>query len=75
MNSMNWNLAQASWQQFKGTVKARWLKLTDEQLEAISGNRAQLLEKLQASYGISRSDAERELRAFEARHKNYRPKS
>jgi uncharacterized protein YjbJ (UPF0337 family) len=72
---MNWNLAQASWQQFKGTVKARWLKLTDEQLEAISGNRAQLLEKLQASYGISRSDAERELRAFEARHKNDRPKS
>ncbi len=72
---MNWNLAQTSWQQFKGTVKARWLKLTDEQLEAISGNRAQLLEKLQASYGISRYDAERELRAFEARHKNYRPKS
>jgi uncharacterized protein YjbJ (UPF0337 family) len=72
---MNWQLAQASWQQFKGTVKARWLKLTDEQLEAISGNRAQLLEKLQTSYGISRSDAERELRAFEARHKNYRPKT
>jgi uncharacterized protein YjbJ (UPF0337 family) len=72
---MNWNLAQTSWQQFKGTVRARWLKLTDEQLEAISGNRAQLLANLQTAYGITRADAERELRAFEARHKNYRPKT
>lgn len=71
---MNWNLAESNWQQFKGTVRARWLKFTDEQLDAIAGKRSQLLGNIQETYGIKRADAEREIRAFEARNKNYRPK-
>jgi uncharacterized protein YjbJ (UPF0337 family) len=71
---MNWELAESNWQQFKGTVKARWLKFSDAQLEAIGGKRAQLLSNIQEAYGINRSEAEREIRAFEARNKNYRPK-
>jgi uncharacterized protein YjbJ (UPF0337 family) len=72
---MNWNLAQNNWHQFRGTVKARWLKFSDAQLEAIAGNRAQLLAQLQEVYGLTRQDADRELRAFEARNSNYRPKA
>lgn len=70
---MNWTLAENNWAQFRGTVKARWLKLGDEQLLAIAGKRAALLSAVQATYGITRADAEREIRAFEARNKGYRP--
>jgi uncharacterized protein YjbJ (UPF0337 family) len=71
---MNWTLAENNWAQFRGTVKARWLKLGDEQLQAIAGKRAALLGAIQESYGITRVEAEREIRAFEARNKSYRPK-
>jgi uncharacterized protein YjbJ (UPF0337 family) len=73
-NFMNWTLAENNWSQFRGTVKARWLKLGDEQLQAIAGKRAALLNTIQEVYGINRMDAEREIRAFEARNKSYRPK-
>ena len=72
MTSMNWTTAESNWAQFRGTVKARWLKLGDEQLQAIAGNRASLLSAIQNVYGINRTEAEREIRAFEARNKNYR---
>lgn len=71
---MNWTLAENNWAQFQGTVRARWLKLDEEQLRAIAGKRPSLLRAIQEAYGIERSEAEREIRAFEARNKNYRPK-
>ena len=71
---MNWTLAENNWAQFQGTVKARWLKLDGEQLRAIAGKRASLLSAIQEAYGINRTEAEREIRAFEARNKNYQPK-
>jgi uncharacterized protein YjbJ (UPF0337 family) len=71
---MNWTLAENNWAQFKGTVKARWIRLTDDQLMTIAGKRTELLGRIQETYGITRADAEREIRAFEARNKNYRPK-
>ena len=71
---MNWTLAENNWAQFQGTVKARWLKLDAAQLRAIAGKRASLLSMIQEVYGINRADAEREIRVFEARNKNYQPK-
>lgn len=71
---MNWTLAEDNWAQFQGTVKARWLKFDEQQLRVIAGKRAGLLHAIQEVYGINRSEAEREIRAFEARNKNYRPK-
>lgn len=70
---MNWTLAENNWAHFQGTVKARWLKLDEAHLRAIAGKRASLLRAIQEVYGINRSEAEREIRAFEARNKNYRP--
>jgi uncharacterized protein YjbJ (UPF0337 family) len=72
---MNWTLAENSWQQFKGTVRARWLQLTDENLDAIAGKRPELLRQIQEIYGLSRSEADREIKAFESKNKNYRPKN
>ncbi|GFE85201.1 CsbD family protein [Steroidobacter agaridevorans] len=71
---MNWTLAENNWAQFQGTVKARWLKLDAEQLRAIAGKRASLLSAIQEVYGINRGEAEREIRAFEERNRNYQPK-
>jgi uncharacterized protein YjbJ (UPF0337 family) len=71
---MNWTLAESNWAQFRGTVKARWLKLGDEHLQTIAGKRVALLSAIQEVYGIERNAAEREIRAFEARNKDYRPK-
>ena len=71
---MNWTLAENNWPQFKGRVRARWIKLDDAQLAAISGKRPELLKSIQSTYELSRADAEREIRAFEARNKDYRPK-
>ncbi|HEY0683021.1 MAG TPA: hypothetical protein VGD45_11875 [Steroidobacter sp.] len=71
---MNWTLAESNWAQFRGTVKARWLKLGDDRLQAIAGQRAALLNAIQDVYGLTRSEAEREIRAFETRNKDYRPK-
>lgn len=71
---MNWTLAQNNWHQFKGRVRARWMKMDEEQLAVIAGNRAALLNSIQSVYGLSRAEAERDIRAFEARNRDYRPK-
>lgn len=74
MRYMNWILAESNWAQFRGTVKARWLKLDDERLRTIAGSRAALSSAIQDVYGINKMDAEKEIRAFEERNKSYRPK-
>jgi uncharacterized protein YjbJ (UPF0337 family) len=71
---MNWSVVESNWKQFKGTVRARWSKLTDEHLDAIAGNRAQLLTKLQEMYGINKVIADKEIKVFEQRNKDYRGK-
>ena len=71
---MNWTLVQNNWHQFKGRVRARWMKMNEEQLAVIAGNRAALLNSIQSVYGLTRAEAEREIRPFEARNKDYRPK-
>lgn len=71
---MNWTIAENNWHQFKGRVRARWMKFDEEQLAVIAGKRPELLKSIQNTYGLSRAEAEREVRAFEARNGDYRPK-
>lgn len=71
---MDWTLAETHWSQFKGRVRARWIKFDDEQLAVIAGKRTALSQSIQNLYGITRAEAEREIRAFEARNRDYRPK-
>jgi len=71
---MSWQIFEGNWKQFRGTVRARWGKLTDEHLDEIAGKRDQLLGKIQETYGIKRADANREVELFEERNKNYKPK-
>ena len=71
---MDWDIVAGNWKQFKGKVKARWGDLSDDHLEAIAGKRVELAGKLQETYGISKDEAEQQIRRFEARNKDYRPK-
>jgi uncharacterized protein YjbJ (UPF0337 family) len=62
---MNWDNVGGKWKQLKGTVKEKWGKLTDDDLQVIDGKRDQLVGKIQERYGVVKSEAERQLSEFE----------
>jgi uncharacterized protein YjbJ (UPF0337 family) len=62
---MNRDIVEGNWKQIKGDVKSRWGKLTDDQLDVISGNREKLVGQIQESYGVGRDEAEQQIREFE----------
>ena len=72
---MNWDVVEGNWKQFKGKVKAQWGNLTDDQLDVIAGKRVELAGKIQEAYGITKDEAEQQIKSFEERNKDYRPKS
>jgi uncharacterized protein YjbJ (UPF0337 family) len=58
---MNWDQIEGKWTQMKGSVRERWGKLTDSDIEQIAGKRDQMLGKLQERYGYTKEQAQREL--------------
>lgn len=62
---MNWDTIEGNWKQFKGAVKTQWGKLTDDQLDVISGKREKLAGQIQQSYGVGRDEAEAQIKRFE----------
>jgi uncharacterized protein YjbJ (UPF0337 family) len=58
---MNWDKVQGKWKQVKGSVKTRWGKLTDDDLDVIAGQRDQLVGRIQERYGIAKDDAQRQV--------------
>ena len=44
---MDWNRVEGNWKQIKGSVKEKWGKLTDDDLDIINGRRDQLEGKIQ----------------------------
>ena len=61
---MNWDQIAGNWKQFKGTVKEKWGKLTDDDLEVIEGKKDQLVGRLQERYGYTKEQAEKELKSW-----------
>jgi uncharacterized protein YjbJ (UPF0337 family) len=61
---MNWDRVEGNWVQFKGKVKEKWGKLTDDDLDVIQGKQEQLSGKIQERYGVARDQAEREIKDF-----------
>lgn len=58
---MNSDLLKGKWKQMKGSVKERWGKLTDDDLDVINGQHEQLIGKVQERYGIARDAAQRQV--------------
>ncbi|HEX6318155.1 MAG TPA: CsbD family protein [Burkholderiales bacterium] len=66
---MNWDRIEGNWNQYKGSAKQQWGKLTDDQLEVVSGKRDVLVGKIQEAYGISRDEAEKQMTAWQGSQK------
>ncbi|GKX59055.1 CsbD family protein [Leminorella grimontii] len=65
---MNWDIVEGNWKQLKGAVKEKWGKLTDDELDQIAGQREQLVGRIQESYGISKDEAEKQIKEWETRN-------
>jgi uncharacterized protein YjbJ (UPF0337 family) len=61
---MNWDQIEGKWKQYKGHIRTKWGKLTDDDLEAIKGRREQLTGRIQELYGISREEAHKQVDEF-----------
>ena len=58
---MNWDEIEGNWKQIKGKVRSKWGKLTDDDVEVVSGKRTELLGLLQKRYGHAKEQAEHEI--------------
>jgi uncharacterized protein YjbJ (UPF0337 family) len=56
---MNWDQMEGKWKQVKGSIKEKFGKLTDDDLQMINGNRDKLVGKIQERYGIAREEAQK----------------
>ena len=57
---MNWDQVEGKWRQVKGSAKANWGRLTDDDLKLIAGKKEKLLGRLQERYGIAKAEAEKQ---------------
>jgi uncharacterized protein YjbJ (UPF0337 family) len=62
---MNWNQVEGQWKQLKGAAKQKWGRLTDDDLDFISGKKDELVGKIQERYGISKDEAMREVESWD----------
>lgn len=62
---MNKDTIKGNWSELKGKAKQQWGKLTDDRLDVIDGRRDELAGEIQRAYGISRDEAEKQVKDFE----------
>ena len=62
---MNEDILEGKWKQLTGKVKLQWGKLSDDDIDVIDGKRDQLEGKIQEYYGISKDEAQRQVRDWE----------
>jgi uncharacterized protein YjbJ (UPF0337 family) len=65
---MDWDILEGDWNQTKGKVKEQWSKLTNDQLDMVSGRRDELVDKIQECYGVAKYEAERQVKDWGARN-------
>ena len=57
-------MLEGKWKQIRGKVQETWAKLTNDDLDRISGEWDQLVGTLQEKYGYTKKRAESELAKF-----------
>lgn len=58
---MNWDIVEGKWGQLKGTLRQKWGKLTDSDLETVRGEKDKFVGLLQERYGKRRDEVEEEV--------------
>lgn len=62
---MNEDTIKGQWKQLSGNIKRQWGKLTDDDLKIAEGNAEYLAGKVQERYGVTREEAEKQVKAFQ----------
>jgi uncharacterized protein YjbJ (UPF0337 family) len=57
---MNWDQIEGKWKQFTGSARERWGKLTDDDIQTLTGKKDHLVGKIQERYGIAAAEAEKQ---------------
>ena len=68
--TFNQDVLAGKWKQARGKVKQWWGKLTDNDLDRISGRLDQLVGVVQERYGYTREQAEKEVDKFMGQFKH-----
>lgn len=55
---MNWDIIEGQWKDIKGTVREKWAKFTDDDVELIAGKKDRFVGKIQERYGYAKDRAE-----------------
>lgn len=63
---MNIDIFEGKWEKLKGNVQRQWGKLTDDDLDVIKGDTKILIGKLQERYGMTKEEAEKEVKKYKA---------
>jgi uncharacterized protein YjbJ (UPF0337 family) len=64
---MNEDKIKGQWKQLAGKLKARWGKLTDDDLKVANGNSEYLAGKIQEHYGVAKDEAQKQIEEFDSR--------
>lgn len=62
---MNKHTIEGNWKEFRGKIQKQWGKLTNDRLDEIEGRREELAGEIQHAYGVSKEEAEKQIKEFE----------
>ena len=62
------DVLKGNWKQLKGEVQKQWGKLTDADLDVVSGERLKLEGLLQERYGLKKEEAQKKFEDFVNKH-------
>ena len=63
---MNEDRIKGQWKQLTGKIQAKWGDLTNDDLDVAEGNADYLAGKIQERYGITKDEAEKQVREFDS---------
>ena len=58
---MEWSMIEREWATYQWQIRARWGRLSDDDLRAAGGRRDQLVSVIQQRYGVAFETAQREV--------------
>ena len=64
---MNKDTIEGNWKQLKGKVQQQWGNLTDDDYDVIAGRSTELAGRIQERYGVTREEAEKQVKDWESR--------
>ena len=69
---MNRDIVEGNWKQFTGMLKVHWGNHTGNHFDVIAGKRLALAGQIQEDYGVTKQEAEQQMRLFAKCNKDYR---